>query len=401
MHAWEAVMSGGRELALRGGSLFLPGQRVAEADVFIADGRIAAIGAPPTDWNPSAARIDASGQFVAPGFIDIHHHGAAGHGVGEADEAALAGIARFRATTGCTSLLASFVDWPENVERVVRCWEAVNESAEQLARFAGVHFEGPFLSKNMPGAIDPDRILDPDPVLLDELLDAAGGWARVMTVAPDAEHSLVLFARLRDRGVVAAIGHSNASYERALEAVDAGATHTTHSFNAMSGLHHRAPGVAGAMLTDGRLTGEVIADGVHVHPAAIRILLRAKGFHEVAAITDGIALTGMSEGDYARPNGRRVRVDAESVRLENGTLAGSRSTLDRNVRNLVKLAGLRPEEAASMASEVPARIAGLIKDRGTLEQGKLADIVVLSSELNVQLTLVGGREAFRRPDFGG
>lgn len=262
------------------------------------------------------------------------------------------------------------------------------------AEVLGLHLEGPFLSPKRPGAIRSEWFRPPSLDDLDALLDAAGGAVRLMTLAPELPDGIDLVRRLVERGAVASIGHSDASGAEALAAISAGVTHATHTFNAMRPLHHRDPGVVGTVLTTA-IRGEVIADGVHVDPRVMRLLIGAKGPHQVAVVTDAVAPAGLPDGDYEF-DGRPIVVSQGKALLADGTIAGSVGTFDGNVRCLVRDAGVTLPDIALMCSAVPSAAAGVAHRKGALTVGYDADIVALDPELNVCLTVTRGQVAYAR-----
>jgi N-acetylglucosamine-6-phosphate deacetylase len=259
----------------------------------------------------------------------------------------------------------------------------------------GLHLEGPLLSPARAGAHRVGEIAGAGATIDDVLEDLLGvGAVRVVTLAPERPGALALIHRLRQAGVTVSLGHTDATFEQTVAGIDAGATLVTHLFNAMSPLHHRAPGAVGAALADDRITVMLIADGVHVHPAALNVALRSKGAERVALVTDAIAAAGAPPGRYALA-GVEVISDGQTARLADGTLAGSTLTLDRAVRMMAGVAGARLEDALAMASSVPAAVIGL-GDVGRIAVGQLADLTLWSAAMEVTATLVGGTIAFSR-----
>jgi N-acetylglucosamine-6-phosphate deacetylase len=260
----------------------------------------------------------------------------------------------------------------------------------------GAHLEGPFLNPARAGAIPPEFMFPAEPARLARLLDAAPDTLRLMTIAPDAPGALDLIPTLVERGIVASLGHTAADYDLFQRALVAGARHTTHLFNAMTGIAHRAPGAAGAALTDDRATVELIADGHHIHPAILALALRAKGASRAALVSDAVGPAGLPPGEYDWL-ARRVVSDGETVRLPDGTLAGSLGTLDRALRvvtaPLPDGAGLSLVEAAHVLATTPARILGL-STKGQIALGYDADLVAIDDNGRVRLTLIGGHVAF-------
>jgi N-acetylglucosamine-6-phosphate deacetylase len=256
----------------------------------------------------------------------------------------------------------------------------------------GAHIEGPFLSPARKGAHDPDNVRPIDFGLLKELVSSGG--VRVMTMAPELPGAKEAAELLHEGGVVASIGHTDATYEETLRALDVGFAKATHLYNAMSSFEHRAPGAVGAVLTDERVRAGIVADGVHVHEGALRLAYREKGPEGLALVTDAMEAAGMAEGEYEL-SGRRVRLEDGSVRLPDGTLAGSALTMDRAVRNAVRFLGVPLEDAARMASETPAEILGLA-EKGRIALGADADLVILSPEGTVEETIVAGETVYHR-----
>jgi N-acetylglucosamine-6-phosphate deacetylase len=255
----------------------------------------------------------------------------------------------------------------------------------------GAHLEGPFLSLTRKGAHDPSNLRPVDLGWLKELV----GWGgvRVMTLAPELSGSESAAAVLRESGSVASVGHTEATYEETLRAIDVGFSKGTHLYNAMSSFEHRAPGAVGALLTDDRIRVGIIADGVHVHEGALRLAYREKGPSGLALITDAMEAAGMNDGEYEL-SGRRVRLENGSVRLPNGTLAGSALTMDQAVRNAVRFLGIPLEDGVRMASTTPAAILGL-SEKGTIAPGADADLVILNNEGTVKETLVAGETVYQ------
>ena len=230
---------------------------------------------------------------------------------------------------------------------------------------------------------------------MEELATIGRGWIRIVDYAPEEDRDAHFLAMLVKLGILPCIGHTAATYEQTIQAIDEGARHSTHLFNAMPEMGHRAPGVPGALLTDSRATVEVIADGIHVHPAMLKLAIEARGTRDVALVTDAVAPAGLPEGDYTFV-GRKVTVREGAVRLDNGALAGSVLTLDHAVRNAVALVGLSWSEAICMATRTPARIAGIATRKGSITPGADADLVALDEQGFVQSTWTQGLLAYRR-----
>jgi len=341
----------------------------------------------PKDLPPEQRMVSGT---ISPGFTDLQINGAFGIDVGP-DAAGLRTLAGKLPQTGTTSFLPTAISWP--VERYRAFLEALKDaSSDRGARILGAHLEGPFLSPARKGAHDPDNLRPVDLGLLRELLSSGG--VRVMTLAPELPGSEKTAELIRESGAVASIGHTDATYEETLRALDAGFSKGTHLYNAMSSFEHRAPGAVGALLTDDRVRAGIIADGVHVHEGALRLAYREKGPGGLALVTDAMEAAGMDEGEYEL-SGRRVRLENDAVRLPDGTLAGSALTIDQAVRNAVEFLGIPLEDAVRMASETPARILGL-SEKGRVAPGADADLVVLSAEGMVEETIVAGETVYHR-----
>lgn len=332
------------------------------------------------------------GQGVlVPGFVDLHVHGAAGADFMDGSAEGAAKIALEHARTGTTCLAATTLSASRGDVRaaIAAAIEARRPGGPVRARIAGIHLEGPYIDPQFAGAQDRDSIRAPAHDELDEWLSAAADLPVIATVAPNVPGVLELIRRYSHR-VLFSIGHTGASFEEAIAGLDAGARHSTHLFNAMTGLHHRNPGVVGAVLSRPDVTAELIADGRHLHPAILRIAaeaLRGRG----ALITDAMRACGAPEGTY-RLYGYDVEVRDGAARLSSGALAGSVLTMEGAVRNMVELCAIPLESVIPMATEVPARILGIERECGTIAPGRRADLVLLGDRLEVQRVWVGGRE---------
>lgn len=336
-------------------------------------------------------RADAPDQTIAPGFIDLQLNGAYGHDF-TANPESVHHVAAHLLQTGVTGFLPTIITSPlESYRRALDALSPLDLAARsgKQARIHGFHFEGPYLSPQRKGAHNPAYLRRPVDLLADGI---TGDGLRMMTLAPELEHGLHAIGDLRARGVLVSLGHSAATYDQTIAALDAGATWGTHLFNAMSPLHHREPGIIGALLADERATIGLIADGVHLHPSMFGWLIRAKGPERITLVTDAIAAMGQGPGEY-RLGDRRVKVSATSARLDDGTLAGSILTMHQAVRNLITWGSCSLAVALTMAGATPARLLGLEK-LGSLAPGCAADIVVLDETLRVRQTIVGGQIMF-------
>jgi N-acetylglucosamine-6-phosphate deacetylase len=281
----------------------------------------------------------------------------------------------------------------QQVQRVTAAAE--NQDSASSAEISGLRLEGPFICRAKKGAQYEAGIRPPDSVEMEELAEAGHGQVRIVDFAPEEDKDGTFLATLVRLGILPCIGHTSATYEQTINAIDGGTRHSTHLFNAMAPLEHRAPGAAGALLTDSRATVEIIADGIHLHPAIIKLVIAARSPRDVALITDATAPAGLPEGDYEFV-GRKVTVHNGAVRLENGALAGSILTLDFAIRNVHHFAGLSWSEAITMATLTPATIAGLGLRKGRIAPGADADLVALDDSGFVQRTWTRGQLVYTR-----
>lgn len=362
-------------LVLSGARVVLPTGVVENGRVIVEGGRIA--GAAPDD----AARTDLTGHWVVPGFVDMHVHGGGGASFTNGTvEDVLKGVRTHR-LHGTTTLVASTVTG--EMDGLAQRAGLLSELVEQ-GDLAGIHFEGPFISPCRKGAHSEDLLRHPDPAEVRKLMDAARGTAKMVTLATELPGGLDSVRLLAEHGVVAAIGHTDATYEQTVEAIDAGASVATHLFNAMPALGHRAPGPIAALLEDERITVELINDGTHLHPAALELAFHHKGAGRVAFITDAMDAAGFGDGLY-RLGPLEVEVKEGVARLvEGGSIAGSTLTLDRAFRRAVTVDGLSVEDTVRAISANPARLLGVYDRVGSLEPGKDADLVVLDAEFTVR-----------------
>lgn len=372
---------------LGGGRVVTPDGVLGDAWVQVSDGRIAQIAAVRPDLD--APSVDLQGAWLLPGYVDLHVHGGGGHNVSDSIEAMEQAVA-FHRSHGTTATLVSLVTAPEDALREQLEWaaELVARGPTPRGHVLGSHLEGPFLSARRCGAQNAAHMRPPDPALLARLRAVAGDTLRMVTIAPELTGALALIETLSDTGVIAAMGHSDATYEQALQGIRAGANHATHLFNAMPPLLHREPGLVGAALETG-ITCELINDGRHVHPAIVRLVFDL--VPATALVTDAIEAAGVGDGQFEL-GGQEVRVQAGEARLSaTGSLAGSTLTMDRALRNAVKTSGLSIERASVAASLVPARSLGVEDELGSVAPGKRADLVVLDDDLQVTEVMASGR----------
>jgi N-acetylglucosamine-6-phosphate deacetylase len=335
---------------------------------------------------------------VFPGFIDLHIHGADGADAMDGTSEALHKIARKVPKEGTTSFLATTMtqsnELIENaLANVEQYMKYSNEAGE--AEIIGVHLEGPFINKKKTGAQPKEYIVQPGVEEFKKLQTVAGGHIRLVTLAPEVEGSLELIKYLSSNSVVASLGHTAATFEEVEIAVEAGATHVTHLFNAMTGLDHREPGLAAAAMIFDDLKVELISDGIHVHPKMINLAVKVKGSEKIILVTDAMCAKGLQDGEYAL-GGQKVFVKGREARLADGTLAGSVLLMSEAIRNVSNFTGLPLEEVVKFASETPAKQLGIFNRKGSIALGKDADITVMDDHFNVLLTICRGKIAFQK-----
>ncbi|QFZ75668.1 N-acetylglucosamine-6-phosphate deacetylase [Streptomyces fagopyri] len=356
---------------LSGARVVLPTGVVDGGRVIVDGTRIAGSAA---DDTPAT---DLSGHWLVPGFVDLHNHGGGGASFTSGTvEEVLRGVHTHR-LHGTTTVVASTVTG--DMDGLAQRAGLLSELAEQ-GDIAGIHFEGPFISPCRKGAHSEELLRDPDPAEVRKLIDAARGRARMVTLATELPGGLDSVRLLAEHGVIAAIGHTDATYEQTVEAIDAGATVATHLFNAMPPLGHRTPGPITALLEDERITVELINDGTHLHPAALQLAFHHAGADRVAFITDAMDAAGFGDGRYLL-GPLEVEVSEGVARLvEGGSIAGSTLTLDRAFQRAVTVDRLPVEAVVAALSANPAKLLGAYDRVGSLEPGKDADLVVLDAE---------------------
>ncbi|MDQ0775526.1 N-acetylglucosamine-6-phosphate deacetylase [Streptomyces aurantiacus] len=367
--------TGPQPTILTGANVVLPTGTVRNGRVIVDGTRIA--GSAP-EGTPV---VDLRDHWVVPGFVDMHNHGGGGASFTSGTvEEILQGVRTHR-LHGTTTLVASTVTG--DMDGLAQRAGLLSELAEQ-GDIAGIHFEGPFISPCRKGAHSEELLRDPDPAEVRKLIDAARGQARMVTLATELPGGIDSVHLLAEHGVIAAIGHTDATYEQTVEAIDAGATVATHLFNAMPVLGHRAPGPIAALLEDERITVELINDGVHLHPASLQLAFHHAGGGRVAFITDAMDAAGFGDGRYMLGPLEVEVADGVARLVEGGSIAGSTLTLDRAFKRAVTVDRLPVEDVVAAISANPARQLGLYDRVGSLEPGKDADLVVLDAAFEVK-----------------
>jgi N-acetylglucosamine-6-phosphate deacetylase len=362
----------------------------------VSAGRVASIdlrGPGSGSGSGSADVVDLGRAWLAPGFIDTHVHGGGGAQFNTSDVDEVLAAAAFHGSHGTTGMLATTVT--ASVPELCACLGAISACVGRSG-ILGAHLEGPVLSARFPGAMDPALFLMPDAADVARLLEAGDGSVRMMTVAPELPGGIDLVRTLVGSGVVASLGHTDADLSIALAAIGAGASAATHVFNAMRPLHHRDPGVTGAVLDSPQVSCELICDGVHVDPVTLRLAFRAKGAAGVRLVTDAMAAAGMPDGSYALGSTGVVVSGGRATVAESDAIAGSTLTMDAAVWNAVRYLGVGVPDAVLMASGNPARLLRIDDRKGTIAAGMDADLVVLDDDLAVRRTMIGGEWVFQR-----
>jgi N-acetylglucosamine-6-phosphate deacetylase len=389
-------------IVLAGGDIVLPERILTNASLIIEQGRIEAIEIT-RSVPPGASIVDVRDAFVVPGFIDVHVHGVEGHDTldGGAAIAAIASrLPRYGVTAFCpTTVACGPAELLAVLEQVGR---ARVGGAGGSARVLPAHLESNFINPAYNGAqpraclrLPTDERGEGDFTGRDILrvIESRRPDVGIITIAPEIPGILDLVPGLVRAGHRVSLGHSGADFDQAIAAIDAGARHATHLFNRMTPITHRAPGLAGAVLSHDDVSAELICDGLHVHPAMSRLAIAAKGVHGVMAITDGTGVSGLTPGSTARLGGRTIRVSGQAALLDDGTLAGSSLTMDGAFRNIVTLFHFSIAEAAILCSTTPARALGLT-GFGVIAEGGAADLVVLDRAFRVMRTFVAGQQVY-------
>ena len=371
--------------------LFDAPEDVQTTSVLIKNGVIARI-------DPAASCdniLNAQGRTLAPGFIDIHIQGAGGADILDATVEGLEAISQTCARFGTTGFLATTVFKPdrknEHLDVAAECVDRDLGGANLL----GIHLEGPFISLEKRGMIQPGCICPPSMEVLNEILGATNGHLRIMTIAPELPESPRIIHSLVGSGIVTSFGHSHATYEQTLAGFDAGITHVTHLFNAMHSIHHRSPGPLVAIFETEHITAQLIPDGVHIHPAVLKFAFEALGPDRTIPITDGMQAIGLGDGKFIYNNLEYESRDG-TARYQDGTLIGTALGLSQLLERFMAFTGCPPDVAIKTVTRNPARLLGIEDRKGTIADGKDADLVLLDSDLSVHTTIVAGKIVFQK-----
>lgn len=373
--------------------LYTPVEEIENPLLLVDDGKILEVSSRSGEETPgNASLVDFGDAVLAPGFLDLHIHGGSGVDLMRASPSDLPRFGKFLASHGVTGYFPTTVAAPLDATctalgRLADAVEAAAKDKSVQARPLGIHLEGPFLSHKRRGVHPPENLVAPTVEIFDRLWQAARGHVRMLTIAPEINGAMEVISEAARRNVCVSIGHSDALLLAAQDAVKNGARHATHTFNAMRPLDHRDPGIIGEVLSDDRISADIIADGIHVEPHVVKLFLRAKGRERAVLITDAISATGMPDGRYQLGP---IEVDVKDGKCTSGgSLAGSVLTMDRAVRNVTQFSDWRLRDAVRAATLNPARAAGL-QSMGALAPGASADFVVLSPTGEVRKTIVGG-----------
>ncbi len=374
--------------------LYTPDQFLSDQTIEIKDGKIQSIS--PTirdDGSNTTACFNAQGFFVTPGFIDIHTHGGMGADTMDATQKALETMSAYLGEHGITSFLATTVT--NSSESIYTALTAIRDFQHNLpgANLLGAHVEGPYINIAQKGAQNPQFFRSPQPGEYHTWIET--GVVKLITIAPEIEGMDEFIRYCVEHEVELAIGHSSATYEQVIHAADLGVRQATHLFNGMQGLHHREPGTAGGILADNRIFAQIIVDGIHLHPAIVKLIIALKGIDRTILISDAMRAAGLSDGTYDL-GGQDVTVLDGVARISNGNLAGSTLTLDKAIRNIMQFCGMNFQQVLPMATRIPAEAIHMASCKGVVEVGSDADLTFFDTSYQVIATMVGGKFVFQK-----
>jgi N-acetylglucosamine-6-phosphate deacetylase len=363
--------------------------KIEEGNLLVKDGRISAIN---IDENQCTNEdiIDCGGKYLSPGFIDVHIHGAGGCDTMDGTYEAINTIAKTIASHGTTAFLPTTVsDDLNDTRKAVEAAAEAKHKGTEGANVLGVHLEGPFINPNMLGAHNPNYVIPPSIDTFNYMVGDHKDVVTSITLAPEVEGALELIKLLKEQGIVVSIGHSKAKYQEIITGIECGVCHSTHLYNAMTGLHHRDSGVVGTIF-DTDITTETISDGIHVSYPALRTAYKVKGIDKVLLVTDAMMACCMPEGKYDL-GGQTVYVENGAARIEAGNLAGSILTLDKAIYNVYKNTNYKLYEIVRMATMNPARLCKVDNCKGKIEVGYDADLVLFDESISIEKVIVGGK----------
>lgn len=366
--------------------------RIEKGSILIEDGKIKEIN--PTNFD-SDNILDANGLYISPGFIDVHIHGAGGYDTMDGTVDALNTIAKTIVKHGTTSFTPTTMTVSTKaIQKSMRVIKQLKEEGTDGANVLGAHLEGPFVSPGAIGAQNPNYLLAPSISSYNEMVKDCEDAIVSITLAPEVDGAKELIEYLSERGVICSLGHTKASYEQAMEAIKCGACHSTHLYNAMTPLNHRAPGVVGAIF-DSDITTETISDGIHISYPSLRVAYKQKGTDKVLLVTDAMMACCMPDGEYSL-GGQDVTVTNGAVRLKSGSLAGSVLTLDKAVMNVYKNSNYPLNEIVKMASYNGAKHCKVDDHKGLIKEGYDADLILFDDDINIKKVFVSGKEVYSK-----
>ncbi|MHB1686284.1 MAG: N-acetylglucosamine-6-phosphate deacetylase [Ignavibacteriaceae bacterium] len=384
------------KLALAGGKIVTPFRVLNDGVIVIEDGKISELGKSSEIKLPKSCKVyNIDGKLVCPGFVDLLTHGGAGYGFADDSEQSIEIISKYFLEHGSTTVLASLFAKPQELLLNDLRRVATYIESHPGSNIRGIHMEGPYLNKQFKGAMNESYLWQPTVESWNKIWEASKGQIKIMTIAPELPGAYDVMRAAANQGVVLSIGHSMATYEQIESAIDNGAAHVTHIFNAMSPFHHRDPGIILGSLLKNELKIELIADTLHVHPAVMEFLLKLKGANGIVLVSDSIRAGGMHEGEYEFAD-QKIYMKAKKAYLKDGTLAGSTLTLNIAVKNMVQTANAKITEAVRMASLNGAKVLNLEHNKGILAVGKDADITVINEDYDVAMTILGGKIAYQK-----
>lgn len=384
---------------LRGARLVDAQRDAPHGDLTIENTHILTVGPPSDSSSPSDVIFDATGMIITPGFIDVHTHGGGGYNLHTADAGEIHRYMRWAPQTGVTAFLIGVVGTPSALPlaQLRASVEAISSQPAEAAEALGIHLEGPYISEARRGAHPPVWLRKPNLAEIDEVLALTAGSLRLITLAPELPGAAEVISRLVRANVTVSIGHTDATFEETRAALALGATHVTHCYNAMRPLHHREPGPIGAIMRAPQVYGELIADGVHVHPAMMDILVHILGPQRTIVVTDALAGAGMPEDGVFEFGGQEAHVICGAARLADGTITGSVLTMDHALRNIMEMTHVSLQEAIIMLTINPARSIKVAARKGLLQPGYDADVLVFDDTLTLQATFCRGELTFATP----
>ena len=383
------------KILIKNANIITPYEIKRGSSLVIEDGKIANIFNEETPAKESYDEIiDVEGKYLSPGFIDLHNHGNFGHDAMEGTDEALDTMADYHIKNGVTSYLATtMTEEPGKIKEAVKnIGEYVkngSKDSKTKAQVLGIYLEGPYFSMEKKGAQPPQYIKNPDLDEIKDLIKLSQDTIKIIALAPELEGAKESIKYLKEEGITITAGHTNATFDEAKAGIDLGITQATHLYNGMRAYSHREPGVIGAVLTDERVACEMICDGIHLHVGAMDLAIKMKGKDGIILISDAMMATGLKDGKYEL-GGQDVYVKEGAARLEDGTLAGSTLTLNKAVYNIVHMVNIPLEDAVRMASLNPAKAIGMSKEKGSIEIGKDADLIVFDEDLNISKAMVKG-----------